>query len=163
MLSDDDEGSHFSKESVLYRLDDEGKAVASRKQYANLIPVRKRGFNQFRTRVCFLFPQKTIPESVVRLADPPAQGNPIEWMCPTTTDEAESMMITENFWDSVEMKQTTEQNRITGFEPGYSGTGKQRATRGAGAEDAAAAPEERSLAFYLGQGTRMALRDAGTF
>lgn len=81
--------------------------------------VRRRPYNHFRSGPCYLFPSPCIPEPIVRLPtpDPTANNNPIEWSCPRTTDEAESLMVTERFWGSVAHKQVTEQNRIQSFSP----------------------------------------------
>jgi hypothetical protein len=65
-------------------------------------------------------------------------------------------MIAENFWDSVELKQTIERNRIRRFQSGFAGVGKHPALSNT---CASSEPEESadSLAFYLGPHTRLGL------
>ena len=76
---------------------------------------------------------------------------------PQTTDAAESLMITENFWESVEMKQAIESSRIHRFSPGYSEVGVYRAIREQVPSAHASSPEATSLAFYLGPQTRLGM------
>jgi hypothetical protein len=67
--------------------------------------------------------------------------------------------ITENFWESVEMKQADDQNRTETFEPGYSEVGKYHAMNQPHTE-CATGTEEDSLSFYLGLQSRMTLSDS---
>ena len=132
---------------------------------------RTRNMHEFRVGPCVFFPSPHIPIQAAMhhthcgLATDPivsitartssSKENPIDWARPSTTDEAESLMITENFWESVEMKQTIERNRIPRFEPGYSRVGRFQAV----VTETAAAPESEAgpspLAFYLGPQTRL--------
>jgi hypothetical protein len=66
-------------------------------------------------------------------------------------------MIAENFWESVELKQATDENRIPRFEPGYSEVSKYRAVA---PETVSTAPasSDLPLSFYLGPHTRVTLR-----
>ena len=90
--------------------------------------------------------------------------NPIDWSCPSTTDEAESLIITENFWESVELKQAIEASRIVSFQPGYSGVGKFRACAKDSIRDCTEEEHDgsSSLAFYLGPDTRLCLGSSTT-
>jgi hypothetical protein len=120
VLTDDEVGDHFPEEAVLYRYAGRGQPSVAVKRYRRTEQrVRQRTYNQFRSGPCFLFPTADVPEPLVHLPTPDQQTtmNPIEWSCPRTTDEAESLMVTESFWGSVEHKQMTEHNRITTFRP----------------------------------------------
>ena len=64
------------------------------------------------------------------------------------------------------MKEAAERSRITAFRSGYSGVGKWKAVAPEGEEnttdDSSPASEEATLAFYLGEGTRLGLQDAAS-
>ena len=163
VLSDDDEEptantqQDTTNEAVLYdRAPDTGKVTAVQLLRSER---RQRSFNDVRAPLCVFFPTPNIPDSIVHLSrndDTAGHQNPIHWACPKTTNEAESLMIAENFWDSVELKQAVERNRISRFQAGFSGVGKNRALSGAPGSN-----EEQdactSLVFYLGPSTRIGL------
>ena len=78
----------------------------------------------------------------------------VECTNPQTTDAAESLMITENFWESVELKQAIESSRIVRFSPGFSEVGTYPAIQ---KQTVTPKKEETSLAFYLGPNTRLGM------
>ena len=84
---------------------------------------------------------------------------PIDWATPKTTDDAESLMIAENFWESVEMKQAVEENRATRFEPRFAGIGRFRAIKPDDHDEPEESESAQSLTFYLGPKTRLRFPD----
>lgn len=162
VLSDDDEEPEATDgappESVMYDLSPQTKAVSAVQLLRS--ERRQRSFNDIRAHLCVFFPTPNIPEPIVQLTQTnegvDSHRNPVHWACPKTTNEAESLMIAENFWDSVELKQAIERNRIVRFQPGFAGVHQFPARSGEGD------PEEEqetaaSLAFYLGPNTRIGL------
>ena len=164
VLSDEDSDEG---EDVMYDLLPDMQTVlpVQTKGYCN--PRRTRNMSEFRLSRCILFPCEDIPESIVSLPRPGTgamKENPIDWSCPITTDEAESLIITENFWESVELKQAIEASRIVSFQPGYSGVGKFRACAKDSIRDCTEEEHDgsSSLAFYLGPDTRLCLGSSTT-
>ena len=159
VLSDDDSDSG---DDIMYDLIPEtGMVLTVERKRTPEIPKRQRTFNDFRVSHCVLFPDAHIPESVVNLPRPgtsEVKENPIDWACPRTTDASESLMITENFWQSVELKQAIDSSRIVSFQPGFSGVGQFQACN---KEEVQSKAEDgtgtSALAFYLGPQTRLGL------
>jgi hypothetical protein len=121
-----------------------------------------RNKTEYRVAVSVLFHSAHIPSPVVVLPAKTERDNPIEWANPQKTDEAEALMITENFWQSVELKHVVERNRIRSFQPGFSGVGRFRARKDEESEAQACGEIDSktdvpSLDFYLGTGTRLRL------
>ena len=149
VLSDDDSDD----EDQLYDLSLDGRQIMPVKLGRSV--KRVRGANEFRASLCVFFPSHRVPEPIVRMTPPITnKENPIDWACPKNANEAESLMVTENFWESVELRQVIDVNRIPRFQPGCTGVGSFVATGNGDAPDA----EETTtttLSFYLGPNKRL--------
>ena len=125
---------------------------------------RRRHFNAYRIRPCYLFPTPDPPASIIVA---PTKGSsetydPIDWSCPRTSDEAESLMMVENFWESVDHRNEVEKNRITRFESGFSDVGRYPAmdNKTTVTEPAAPTNTDAALSFYLGPDTHLVVSGA---
>lgn len=133
VLSDDEWESELTEESaMMYRYNGPQSPPTPLERNPG-DPLRERLLNGFRTAPytgndgtdppvvscgCVLFHTPHIPTPIVFMPPVDARGppqNPIDWTRPSNTNQAESLMITECFWDSVEMKNTIDENRIVCF------------------------------------------------
>ena len=115
VLSDDESDQD---EDIMYDLVMETQTVIPVERPRHVNPRRTRSLSEFRLSHCLLFPTPDVPESIVSLPRPGTgelKENPIDWACPCTTDEAESLMITENFWESVELKNAVDSRLFLKF------------------------------------------------
>ena len=114
-----------------------------------------RGRNDYRTRVCLLFPYQRVPQSRLVYNPDDRHRSPMHSTNPTSAHGAESLLLTEAFWNATELQKEADKSRILAFDRGFSGIGEYKALRDYGQQSRQSeAVKERALTFYLGAETR---------
>ena len=81
--------------------------------------IRVCKINEYRTLMTVLFPSSVVPLSVLTVPLSPLQTNPMYTSNPKDTDEAESLMVTQQAYVSVTRKNEIEKSRSACFKPGF--------------------------------------------
>jgi hypothetical protein len=164
ILSDEETGpDYFPEERTMW---DPSGAAFKRSKRSGVVPGKQqRDINAYRARPCWLFPTSNPPPSVIVVPSQSAGQlcDPVEWNSPRNASEAEALMTVENFWESVELRNEIERNRITRFEAGFAEVGRYPAMDNKTTATAPSPVDESSLSFYLGPDTRLVVSaPAGT-
>jgi hypothetical protein len=114
-----------------------------------------RNANDYRARVCLLFPYARIPQSRLVYNPDDRHRSPMHSTNPTSAHGAESLLLTEAFWNASELQKEADTSRILAFDRGFSGIGEYKALRDYGQQSRhTEASKDRALTFYLGAETR---------
>ena len=117
-----------------------------------------RDRNMLRRRPCLFFPCARVPHSRLIFNPDERHHSPMQSTRPSNAHSAESLLMTEAFWNASELQKEADESRLHGFDAGFSGIGEYKALRDYGQRTRQAiAEQEQSLAFYLGSETRQTL------
>ena len=96
-----------------------------------------RGRNDYRARVCLLFPYPRVPQSRLVYNPDDRHRSPMHSTNPTSAHGAESLLLTEAFWNATELQKEADTSRILAFDRGFSGIGEFKALRDYGQQSRA--------------------------
>ena len=74
-----------------------------------------RAIYEYRSSTCWMFPTDSPPRSVIQEPASDGHRNPVDCASPTTANEAESLLATESFWQSVVAQREAEESRTVRF------------------------------------------------